>query len=288
MKNTGKHTMNQGFQKFLKDWFDTLPGLVICQQEKRLLDDALKNLFGYFLIQLGSVSNESLLTNSRITSKVLVDETLPQNTEKTGLHWVQAELDFLPIGKEKADVVVLPHTLETVDDPYYLLRQVDSMLLPEGHMVITGFNGLACMPFRLKYLARLNGFNQAQYRRVSRLKEWLAVLGYEVKLVNYSPVMCFAANEKYKSWARFIEKLEQALQRLGLNFGNVYCVVAKKHVDSPTLVGMKWHLPKWQGIRNGAIATQRSGNYKNQSSSSTTELNKKAVTLIKTPSDENS
>ena len=264
MKNTGKTTMNQGFQQFLKNWFSTSPGRVTYEQEKRLLDEALKNLFGYFLVQLGCVSKGSLLENSRIKSKILVDEVIPHVLRKDSLHWVQAELDFLPIGREKADVVVLPHTLETVDDPYYLLRQVDNMLLPEGHIVITGFNGIACMPFRLKYFSKLKGFNEANYRRVGRLKEWLEVLGYEVETVKYSSVMCFAANEKYKSWAKFIEKVEQALLRIGLNFGNVYCLVAKKHIDSPTLVGLKWHLPKWQGVRNGAVASSRSSRLKSR------------------------
>lgn len=264
MKNTGKTTMNQGFQQFLKNWFSTSPGRVTYEQEKCLLDEALKNLFGYFLVQLGCVSKGSLLENSRIKSKILVDEVIPHVLRKDSFHWVQAELDFLPIGREKADVVVLPHTLETVDDPYYLLRQVDNMLLPEGHIVITGFNGIACMPFRLKYFSKLKGFNDANYRRVGRLKEWLEVLGYEVKTVKYSSVMCFAANEKYKSWAKFIEKVEQALLRIGLNFGNVYCLVAKKHIDSPTLVGLKWHLPKWQGVKNGAVASSRSSRLKSR------------------------
>jgi len=74
--------------------------------------------------------------------------------------------------------------------------------------------------------------------------------------------MCFTANEKYTVWAKFIEKIETGLKTIGLDFGNVYCLVAKKRVDSPTLVGLKWHLPKWQGVRNGsatngtAVSTQ--------------------------------
>ena len=139
------------------------------------------------------------------------------------------------------------------------------MLLSEGHIVITGFNGLACIPFRLKYFSTLQKFNKTQYRRAGRLQEWLEVLGYEVKIIQYSPVMCFSSNEKYTYWTKLIEKLERGMQRLGLNFGNVYCVVAKKHVDSPTLVGLKWHLPKWQGIRNGVVASQRSNRLKNKS-----------------------
>ena len=255
--------MSQGFQQFLRQWFQSSPGRVVYNQEKLLVDKAVENLFGYFLVQLGCVSKENLAQKSRIACKVLVGETLAQESAvKVGINWVQAELDFLPIGKDKADVVFLPHTLETVDDPYYLLRQVDTMLLPEGHIVLTGFNKIACMPLRLKYFSNLSGFKQAKYRRANKIKEWLEVLGYEVKAVKYSPVMCFTANEKYTVWAKFIEKIETGLKTIGLDFGNVYCLVAKKRVDSPTLVGLKWHLPKWQGVRNGsatngtAVSTQ--------------------------------
>ncbi|HHS99306.1 MAG TPA: methyltransferase domain-containing protein, partial [Thiomicrospira sp.] len=170
--------MNQGFQQFLKHWFKTSAGLAIFNQEKQLIDKYIENLFGYFLVQLGCVSTENLTQNSRISSKLLVDDTVaPDFVQQKGIYWVQAELHFLPIGQDKADVVILPHTLETVDDPYYLLRRVDNMLLPEGHIVLTGFNPIACMPFRLKYFSKLTGFKKAKFRRANRIKEWLEVLG---------------------------------------------------------------------------------------------------------------
>jgi len=257
--------MNQGFQPFLKQWFQTTPGLVVFKQEKQLVDKSLNTLFGYFLVQLGCVSNENLLENSRITSKLIVDDQISHRfIEKYGIQWIQADLDFLPLGRDKVDVAFLPHTLETVDDPYYVLRQVDSMLLPEGHVVLTGFNRTGCMPFRLKHFSSKPGFKQARYRRASTIKEWLTVLGYEVKTVEYSSVMCFTAGEKYQNWVKLIEKIERFLQWFGFEFGNVYCLVAKKRVDSPTLVGVKWHLPRWKGLKNGSVASQRVKPMKNR------------------------
>lgn len=251
--------MNQGFQTFLTHWFQTPPGLVVYKQEKALVDKALNRVFGYFLVQLGCVSNENLVGNSRVATKLIVDEKLSDlPSQLEGMHWVQAELDFLPIARDKVDVVFLPHTLETIDDPYYLLRQVDTMLVPEGHIVITGFNPFACIPFRLKHFGASTPFSKANFHRASRLKEWLEVLGYEVTLVEHSSVMCFTNNKKFKVWTKFIEKIETSLQAIGLDFGNVYCLVAKKKVDAPTLVGLKWHLPKWRGVKNGVSASRNS------------------------------
>jgi ubiquinone/menaquinone biosynthesis C-methylase UbiE len=36
--------------------------------------------------------------------------------------------------------VVLPHTLEFSADPHHVLREVERVLVPEGRVVISGFN----------------------------------------------------------------------------------------------------------------------------------------------------
>ncbi|QCU90368.1 class I SAM-dependent methyltransferase [Thiomicrorhabdus sediminis] len=245
--------MTKGFQHFLKHWFHCNSGKRLFEQEKNLLDEALKNLFGYFAVQLGCVSQENLFANSRIQDKVMIDESVAHETaKKEQVHWVQAETDFLPIGRSAVDVVLLPHTLEAVDDPYYLLRQVDNMLRPEGHIVLSGFNPWGCLSFRMKHLSGSKDFKQAHFRRASRIGEWLEVLGYEVTSVRYTSVMCFNAYQKYPKWVKAIEFVERALCRIGLNFGNSYCLVAKKRVDMPTLVGLKWQLPSWRGLKSGA------------------------------------
>lgn len=259
--------MNQGFQRFLRHWFATPAGKVVLNQEKQLVDAALENMFGYFLVQLGCVSEHSLVDSSRVSCKLLVDENASWQLAKTNsIQWVQAEFDFLPIGRDKIDVAFLPHTLESVDDPYYILRQVDNMLLPEGHIVLTGFNNIGCLPLTLKFFSKRHEFASASFRRPVHLKEWLKVLGYEVQTVKFTSVMCFSSNEKYTGWVRFIEVIERSLRWIGLDFGNVYCLVAKKKVDSPTLVGAKWHLPRWQAVKNGSVASSRIKSAKKQSS----------------------
>ena len=261
--------MNHGFQRFLQTWFDSKPGQVVFKQEKKLLEKVLPNKFGYYLVQLGCVSKSSLFQSSRISQKILIDSRakfcLPQELADEHVQMVLSDFDFLPLSRDSIDLVLLPHSLETVDDPHYLLRQVDNMLLGEGYVVITGFNPAGCLPFRFKFLARDFGFSKAKHHRASKVREWLRVLGFEVEETHYTSVMCFSSNEKYKRWAGFIEKIERFLQWFGFEFGNVYCIVAKKKVDAPTLVGMKWHLPRWKKARNGSVASQRLKNQRTQS-----------------------
>ena len=46
----------------------------------------------------------------------------------------------LPFATHSIDLVVMPHILEFTEDPHQVLREVERVLVPEGHVVITGFN----------------------------------------------------------------------------------------------------------------------------------------------------
>ena len=46
----------------------------------------------------------------------------------------------LPFAANSIDLVVMPHVLEFYDDPHQILREVERILIPEGQIVLTGFN----------------------------------------------------------------------------------------------------------------------------------------------------
>ena len=46
----------------------------------------------------------------------------------------------LPFPNQSLDLVVLPHTLELTRDPHQALAEVERVLMPEGRVVILGFN----------------------------------------------------------------------------------------------------------------------------------------------------
>ena len=250
--------MKQGIKHLLSQWYSTPLGKAVLSQEELLVDQAINNLFGYFIVQLESPCH-NLMDSSRIQNKLLISSEQDQAFKSDKhYHFVAADLDYLPIGKEKVDVVLLPHTLEVADDPYYLLRQVDRVLLPEGHIVVTGFNPYGCLVLRHRWFKRHEAFTQVKLERLSRIKEWLEVLGYDVQLQKFSTVTCFAQREGASKWMVAIEWVENHLSKLGLKFGNVYCLVAKKRVDSPTLVGSVWKLPNWRAVPNkGSVSAVR-------------------------------
>ncbi len=49
----------------------------------------------------------------------------------------------LPFEAQSVDLLVMPHTLEFTSDPHRLLSEAERVLMPEGQLIILGFNSLA-------------------------------------------------------------------------------------------------------------------------------------------------
>lgn len=243
---------NQQFQAFLIQFFRSPQGHALFKQEQSMVDRSLSQVFGLYLVQLGRISTEDLMLNSRMRYKVLVDDCLPSSKNPC---FIQADIDYLPIKSDSIDGFVLPHTLESVVDPYHLLRQVDQMLIPEGHLLITGFNPFGCRTILNRLQNTDGGFKNAHFIRVHRLVDWLSLLGYDIELISYSSASCFGSQRESK----WLGSLEQGLGRAGLHFGNLYAILAKKRIFSPTPVGLNWRLRNWLNVTKGQrpMATSR-------------------------------
>jgi len=245
--------MSLKFQQFLQDWFQSSSGSALLKQEQVLVARAVSNLFGFYLVQLGAAypPPDALLATSRVKNKVLLDEV---QTVYSQVFYIKGDLDYLPFKKEGVDVVFMPHTLETVQDPYHLLRQVDRILLPEGHMVITGFNPFGCALLRQRWSSNSQAFKDAHLMKMDRVIDWLNLLGYDIEMAAYSPVSCLGFGQMGRLMARF----GLGLEKIGLNLGNVYCIVGRKRIDSPKPVGLNWRLANWLPVNKGvSVSPQR-------------------------------
>ncbi|WP_130537506.1 methyltransferase domain-containing protein [Thiomicrorhabdus indica] len=261
--------MSSGFQEYLIEWFQKEKNRCFYQEEVQLLNRCLPNLFGFFLVQLGRISNENICSASRVNHKVLVDYKLPPaDVSFLEVQKVQADLDYLPIGKDCVDVLVLPHTLEVAADPHYLLRQADAMLIPEGHLVITGFVPAGYISWsqgwRTPWISKNDSRVHVNLESPKKIKEWLKVLGYDIQSVHFTSIGVSRQQANYSQlsfsakWISTGFRLFQKLLKIfGVSIGNSYCLVAKKRVDSPTLVGLKWQMPRWKAV-TGKLASRSS------------------------------
>lgn len=244
---------NQLFQTFLIKFYQTAKGRELLKEEQTLLNHSLARIFGYFLVQLGQTSQQDLLKESRVSFKVLVDYNILSDQQQ---EFVRVDLDYLPFKRDSIDAVFLPHTLETVQDPYHLLRQVDKMILPEGSLIISGFNPYGSKILRLKFGEFKQQFKQAHFITESRLIDWLNLLGYDIKCIHY----------KEDKPANSIKTLLLSfLRKFGLEHRSVYVISAKKRVESQTPIGLNWRLANWLPVKKGqTVASSNSSHTQNK------------------------
>lgn len=166
-----------GQRELLRAWFADKLGTALLDQEQTALDAVLQDLFGYYLLQLGWVAPRDILAESRIRMRVVMDVDLPRGIDYP--HAV-AMPEMVPVQGDSLDVVVLQHTLEFAKDPHVVLREVDRMLIPEGHVVIVAFN-----PWSLWGAWRLLRRRSKRYPwcgrflSVTRMKDWMGLLGFD-------------------------------------------------------------------------------------------------------------
>ena len=129
----------------LDAWLNTPAGRYFTSREQAWIDSVVPDLFGFRAVQLGTRLVDGL-KESRIPHKAYVQQGLVAS-KPDGVEMITpdcfAEFEELPFESQSLDMIVLPHVLEFSEDPHQLLREVERVLMPEGRVVITGFNPMS-------------------------------------------------------------------------------------------------------------------------------------------------
>ncbi|MGC2167401.1 MAG: methyltransferase domain-containing protein [Gallionella sp.] len=213
----------------LSEWFDSTQGGYVLAREQAYFDRTVTDIFGYNALQLGLPEHE-FLRSSRI----------PLRLCGADLDGAQVKLcgDELPFDCSSLDLVLLPHVLEFSEYPHQILREVERVLMPEGNLIISGFN-----PRSLWGLRRAVGSKQdypwrGNFIALSRLKDWLALLGFEVaggRFAAYAPPFNRA------KWMDKFSFMEAAGDRWWAVSGGVYFLHAIKRVHGMRVIRPQWN-----------------------------------------------
>jgi SAM-dependent methyltransferase len=219
----------------LSDWFHSATGRLVTDAEAELVDSVLPNLFGYHIVQLGIHVDPGFVASSRISHAVIVDE---QARSLEDASMVVGEWDALPLAADAVDVLVAPHVLEFAAEPHAVLREAQRVLIGEGYIVVTGFNPWSlCGCWRL--LAGWRGRPPwcGRFVSASRLKDWLKLLGFEVEFARKASFRPPLRRAGITRRLHFLELLGKVVWPV---FGNVYVIVARKHVAAATPLRASW------------------------------------------------
>ena len=251
--HVNQHDDDVIWQQF-QTWYTSALGQRLAQSEKLILDKYLPDLFGYYLLQCGCPEIKvekgigQWLKSSRVSSHICLDFELSQGIN------CQSHLAHLPIKADSLDVVVLPHVLDFSSIPHQVLREVERVLIAEGHVVILGFN-----PWSIWNISRLFLFWtkqppwNAHFLAASRVMDWLALLGFDVvkrQSYFYQPPI---QNENIIKRMSFFEKLGQRFWPI---FGAGYILVARKRVQTLTPIRSRWRARR-QVVNSGLNTANR-------------------------------
>jgi SAM-dependent methyltransferase len=213
----------------MADWLATPLGRRCLTNEQRLIRAALDRVFGEQFLQIGAWGgHSSFLRYARTQRRALVDWRADVAAD------LISEPEQLAIASDSIDAVLLPHTLERTQSPHALLREVDRVLRPDGHLLVLSFTpgGL----WGMRHLFAKRGFPEGRERmiREGRLRDWLELLSFEVgSATRYCHTLPL---ERFKQ-LRVLPREELAQRWLPMLSGG-YLVRAQKRVRPLTTVRM--------------------------------------------------
>lgn len=206
-------------------WFASPLGASMLKAEEAVALRLLERVFGYIAISVGGWwPCERFLDSCAIRRRLRMQDGGD----------IISPFDNLALASDSVDAILLPHTLEFVASPQRLLREVERVLVGEGHVLVLGFNPLSSWSARRLFCAGQfpeSGRPLAQ----RRLIDWLNLLGFEVLAVEHvfrRPPISHAAT---------LDRLELLEQPCWLPLpGCLYAILARKHVYAMTPVRPAW------------------------------------------------
>jgi hypothetical protein len=236
--------------------------------EQAQADELLADVFGYHAVQLGWPQLQALRCNRMPhrwqaqaefewpgpnavgAASSAISANPPASADASPVSDVWLDSRAWPWQADSLDLVVLPHSLERSADPHACLREVERVLIPEGQVLITGFNPLSWWGLQQsRALHRRHdqqglGQSLVAYRR---LRDWLRLLGFEVQVSRFGGWTPAWRNER---WMQRMGWMESAGARWWPILGGVYLLLATKRVHGGRLLPSR----PWRAVRSPASA----------------------------------
>lgn len=270
----------------MQSWLKTPPGEYLLAWECAQFDAVVADIFGYHALQLGLAPLPALQTN-RMPHRWLAVPTAGNSLDSVtsaisdaSKQAIQPVADLvtdfaaLPFFENSLDLLVLPHSLELSPDPHATLREAQRVLVPEGKLVVCGFNPMSLWGLKqarghlYHRLSRIvsgeagaavpsqtpapGGLSElflpeaGEFLGYRRMKDWLRLLNFEIESDQFG---CYRPAVRSDKWLQRFAWMDKAGARYWPILGAVYMVVAVKRVH-----GMRLLSPNWKGARVKVVA----------------------------------
>ena len=220
------------------EWLETAQGQYVRRWVETRHDQLVADIFGFNAVQLG-LPQLDLLRSNRMPFRFYCTEDGPGQVRASPLQ--------LPFASNSIDLVVLPHVLEFSENPHQVLREVERVLVPDGSVLVTGFNPFSLWGTKRRFTRQpATAPWRGRYISVPRLKDWCKLLNLETHMGCFG---CYAPPLVQEKWLNRWRFMEPAGDRWWPFAGGVYMLQAVKRVQ-----GMRLIMPSWKDKSSTAKA----------------------------------
>jgi SAM-dependent methyltransferase len=161
----------------LETWYGRRGGQQLLAATRAAVQECLAMTFGYHVLQISALRGEPLYDSSPIHHRIYAAAAPGADVS------LVCEGDELPFDSDSVDVAILHHGLEFTDQPHQVLREVQRVLTPHGHLVIVGFNpwSLLGINSRMRGFSGRSVWRHQRFLSEARLNDWLHLLGCAVE-----------------------------------------------------------------------------------------------------------
>lgn len=220
----------------LQNWLRSPLGQRVYALERKLASEALAQVFGWQLLQIGLWGDDDGLIADARTQRRSILAWHGERAVAGKSSTIRSRTDSLAIASDSVDAVILPHTLEYEPEPHEILREVGRILSGEGHLIIFGFRPFSS--WGMRHLFARDGFPPGLERMIGegRLKDWLKLLGFEVTdAQRYLFTLPWGSRDTATH-----SFLERSGKRLWPLFAGGYSLKARKRVYTLTPIRPRW------------------------------------------------
>jgi SAM-dependent methyltransferase len=224
-------------------WLQQVQGKRVLHVERKCLFSLLDKRYGKHALLIGSPEQQTLLNANVMSHQMLMGTMIPKQPK---LNAIESEFYELPIASGSIDLVLLPHTLEHLDNPRHLLFEACRTVKPDGHIIIFGFNPLSLWGVKKSFSDHKKEPWSANFILASTVKNWLTLAEFQIvqnKNLMYRPPVHSQSIYKKLKWLEWIGNTFR------LPVGGIYMVMAQNKSIPLTPIKMRWK-QQLSGIRS--------------------------------------
>ena len=213
-------------KNMMSDWWQSALGQCVLRQEHALLQSLASHFYGYYQLQMG-VEQKLLPAVTRFSHQKVMARSAD----------VEGNSEALPFKCHSLDTLLLSHELEFSTDPHQVLREVERVLVADGTLVLVCFNPWSLWGLRRWFSWQDQPPWHGHFFSQTRIKDWLALLNFEVVTIERYLFRPPIQSEKWLGW---LAPMERWGQRLWPVFSGASILVAKKRTIPLTPITSYW------------------------------------------------